>query len=74
MLRNGSCPFTPIPGLQFPPIRTIRFPSAMADIRQLQRPTSMMDKPTEGALGGSAFRQFVITVDWPNAIAVFERL
>jgi hypothetical protein len=34
---------------------------------------SMMDKPTEGALGGSAFRQLVITVDWPNAIAVFER-
>ena len=34
---------------------------------------SMMDKPTQGALGGSAFRQLVITVDWPNAIAVFER-
>jgi hypothetical protein len=34
---------------------------------------SMMDKPTEGALGGSAFRQLVITVDWPNAIAVFEK-
>jgi hypothetical protein len=34
---------------------------------------SMMDKPTEGALGGSAFRQLVITVDWPNAVAVFER-
>jgi hypothetical protein len=34
---------------------------------------SMMDKPTEGALGGSAFRQLVITVDWPNALAVFEK-
>jgi hypothetical protein len=34
---------------------------------------SMMDKPTEGALGGSAFRQLIITVDWPNAVAVFER-
>jgi hypothetical protein len=34
---------------------------------------SMMDKPTEGALGGSAFRQLIITVDWPNATAVFER-
>ncbi|HEV8067807.1 MAG TPA: hypothetical protein VGP76_08715 [Planctomycetaceae bacterium] len=34
---------------------------------------SMMDQPTEGALGGSAFRQMVVTVDWPNAIAVFER-
>jgi hypothetical protein len=34
---------------------------------------SMMDKPTEGALGGSAFYGLVITVDWPNAVAVFER-
>lgn len=34
---------------------------------------SMMDKPTEGALGGSTFRQLVVTVDWPNAVAVFER-
>jgi hypothetical protein len=34
---------------------------------------SMMDKPTEGALGGSAFRQVIVTVDWPNAVAVFER-
>jgi hypothetical protein len=34
---------------------------------------SMMDKPTEGALGGSAFYRLVITVDWPNAVAVFER-
>jgi hypothetical protein len=34
---------------------------------------SMMDRPTEGALGGSAFHQLIITVDWPNATAVFER-
>jgi hypothetical protein len=34
---------------------------------------SMMDRPTEGALGGSAFCGLVITVDWPNAIAVFQR-
>jgi hypothetical protein len=34
---------------------------------------SMMDKSTEGALGGSALHQLVITVDWPNATAVFER-
>jgi hypothetical protein len=34
---------------------------------------SMMDKATEGALGGSAFHQLVVTVDWPNALALFER-
>jgi hypothetical protein len=33
----------------------------------------MMDKPTEGGVAGSAFRRIVITVDWPDAIAVFER-
>ncbi|MEA2553303.1 MAG: hypothetical protein QOJ65_1479 [Fimbriimonadaceae bacterium] len=32
-----------------------------------------MDQPTEGALGGSAFKYFRMTVDWPNALAVFER-
>lgn len=32
-----------------------------------------MDRPTEGALGGSAFKYLRMTVDWPNAVAVFER-
>jgi len=32
-----------------------------------------MDKPTEGALGGSALQYLRMTVDWPNAVAVFER-
>jgi len=32
-----------------------------------------MDKPTEGALGGSALHYLRMTVDWPNALAVFER-
>jgi hypothetical protein len=32
-----------------------------------------MDKPTEGALGGSALHYLRMTVDWPNAVAVFER-
>lgn len=32
-----------------------------------------MDKPTEGAIGGSALHYLRVTVDWPNAIAVFER-
>lgn len=31
-----------------------------------------MDKPTEGALGGSALKYFKVTADWPNAIAVFQ--
>lgn len=34
---------------------------------------SVMDKPIDGALGGNALRFFKITVDYPNAIAVFER-
>jgi len=32
-----------------------------------------MDKPTEGAIGGSALQYLRMTVDWPNEIAVFER-
>jgi hypothetical protein len=32
-----------------------------------------MDKPTEGAIGGSALHYLRMTVDWPNAVAVFER-
>ena len=34
---------------------------------------SYMDKPIVGALGGSALQYFRVTVDWPNAIAVFDR-
>jgi hypothetical protein len=32
-----------------------------------------MDMPTEGALGGSAFKTLRITVDWIGGRAVFER-
>lgn len=32
-----------------------------------------MDKPTEGALGGSCLRYLRVRVDWPNASAVFEK-
>ena len=35
--------------------------------------TPMMDKQPDGSLGGSALHYFRMTVDWPNAIAVFER-
>lgn len=35
--------------------------------------SSMMDRRVEGALGGSLFRYFVITVDYPQAIAHFEQ-
>lgn len=31
------------------------------------------DKVTEGSIGGSFFKYFQMTVDWPHAIAVFER-
>jgi len=34
----------------------------------------MMDKPSDGAIGGSALRHFQrVTVDWANATAVFEK-
>jgi len=32
-----------------------------------------MDKRIEGAIGGNALRHFRITVDYPNALAVFEK-
>jgi hypothetical protein len=32
-----------------------------------------MDKQVEGALGGSALKFFRVTVDYPNAVAVFEK-
>lgn len=32
-----------------------------------------MDRRIDGALGGSALRYFRVIVDYPNAIAVFER-
>jgi hypothetical protein len=35
--------------------------------------SQFMDRQVEGALGGSALRFFRVTVDYPNAAAVFER-
>lgn len=35
--------------------------------------SQFMDKQIDGALGGNALRHFCITVDYPKAIAVFER-
>jgi hypothetical protein len=32
-----------------------------------------MDRKLDGALGGSAFPSFRITIDYPNATATFER-
>ncbi len=32
-----------------------------------------MARPIEGALGGSVFQHFVMTIDYPNALAHFER-
>lgn len=34
--------------------------------------SSMMDQKVEGAVGGNAFRHFVMTVDYPNAMAYFR--
>lgn len=35
--------------------------------------SKMMDKQVEGALGGSALRFFRVTVDYPKAVAAFEK-
>jgi hypothetical protein len=35
--------------------------------------SQFMDRRVEGALGGSALRFFRVTVDYPHAVAVFER-
>ena len=35
--------------------------------------TQWMDKPVEGAIGGSALKYLRVSVDWPNALAVFEQ-
>lgn len=32
-----------------------------------------MDRPIVGALGGSALRYLRVTVDYPGAVAVFEK-
>lgn len=32
-----------------------------------------MDQQAEGALGGSALHFFRVTVDYPNAVAAFEK-
>lgn len=34
--------------------------------------SSMMDRQVEGALGGSLFQYFVVTVDYPRAVATFS--
>ncbi|MBJ6765069.1 hypothetical protein JGU66_30265 [Myxococcaceae bacterium JPH2] len=45
-----------------------------ADPNFHQGMSQFMDKTVEGALGGSALGYFRVTVDYPQAVAVFERL
>ena len=35
--------------------------------------SKFMDKQVEGAIGGNALRHFRITIDYPQAKAVFEK-
>lgn len=42
------------------------------DLNFHQFMSKWMDRQVEGALGGSALRFFRVTVDYPNAVAVFE--
>ena len=41
-----------------------------ASFHQFMAP--MMDKQIEGAIGGDAFNHFVMTIDYPNAVAYFR--
>ncbi len=36
--------------------------------------SKFMDKKIEGAIGGNALHHFIITVDYPKALAVFEKV
>lgn len=47
--------------------------TARPDKNFLEFMSQWMDKTIVGALGGSALRFFRMTVDYPNAVAVFER-
>lgn len=51
------------------PVRFVRRP----DRNFHQGMSSMMDRRVEGALGGSLFQYFVITVDYPSARAHFQQ-
>lgn len=62
-------PEVTIAGHTVGPVRFVRRP----DRNFHQRMSSMMDRRVEGALGGSLFQYFVITVDYPNARAHFQR-
>ncbi|MGH7688109.1 MAG: hypothetical protein ACREN3_00715 [Gemmatimonadaceae bacterium] len=42
-----------------------------SDFHHLMDP--LMDQPIQGSLGGAAFRYFTITIDYPNAMACFQR-
>jgi hypothetical protein len=42
-----------------------------ADFHRLMDP--LMDQPIQGSIGGAAFQYFAITMDYPNAMACFER-
>lgn len=62
-------PEVTIAGHTVGPVRFVRRP----DRNFHQGMSSMMDRRVEGALGGSLFQYFTITVDYPNARARFQR-
>lgn len=46
---------------------------AASDERFAARASRLTDRPVVGALGGNALRNFSVTLDYENAIAIFER-
>jgi hypothetical protein len=62
-------PAVGIGGFRVGPVWFTRRPDANFHVRMFQ----WMDRPPEGALGGSALRYLRVTVDYPGAVAVFEQ-
>ncbi|MBW3589455.1 MAG: hypothetical protein KY429_08545 [Actinobacteria bacterium] len=61
-------PVVTIAGIEVGPVWFTRRP----DRNFHEYMSSMMDRKVEGALGGSLFQYFVITVDYPRAVAHFR--
>ncbi len=71
---NTGLPMIEVPELRVAGHRTgpVWFIAAPDD-RFVARASGLTDLPVIGALGGSVLRDFVVTVDYPSAVAVFTR-
>ena len=63
-------PFVEVAGYRTGPVWFVAAP----DDRFSDRASRLTDLPVSGALGGNVLRNFVVTVDYEEAIAIFERV